>query len=86
MYSPPDTTLHGWAPIPVNKLPSPTKEVAVTVPTIFVLPITCSLYPFAVVPIPTPPFPSIETWVVPEPTRSLEFPGEVVAIPTWSKV
>ena len=38
----------------VNSEPSPWKLVAVTIPTTFTLPIACSLYPFAVVPIPTP--------------------------------
>jgi hypothetical protein len=35
-----------------------------------------------VVPIPTPPLPSTENCVDPEPTRSFAVPGEVVAIPT----
>jgi hypothetical protein len=69
----------------VNPEPSPTNVVAVTVPTILVEPITCSAYPFAVVPIPTP-LPSTAKIEEPEPIWKVLSPGDMVAIPTLSKI
>ena len=51
----------------VSKEPSPSNLVAVTMPVKRASPSTLSLYPFAVVPIPTPSS-SIATKEVPEPT------------------
>ena len=64
-----------------SKEPSPTNLVAVTTPEKLELPTTLSLYPFAVVPIPTPSA-SMATIEVPPPTWNAFIPGVVVAIPT----
>ena len=91
----------GWIPVPspaltplnresfcnpVNPEPSPVNAVATTDPLNLDSPITRSLNPFAVDPIPTPPIPLISTRLVPDPTWNVDSPGDVVAIPTWSKV
>ena len=49
------------------------------------LPSTFNLNVFAVVPIPTPT-PSTQKIDDPDPTFSVQSPGEVVAIPTLSKI
>ena len=51
----------------LSKEPSPLKLVAVRIPTILTLPSTLSLYPLAVVPIPTP-VPSTANSELPDPT------------------
>ena len=71
---------------PVNPEPSPVNAVATTDPLNLDSPITRSLNPFDVDPIPTPPVPSISTRLVPDPTWNVDYPGPVVAIPTLSKV
>ena len=90
----------GWMPVPrpaatpanresfcnpVNPEPSPVNAVATTDPLNLDSPTTRSLNPFAVDPIPTPSL-STATIEVPDPTWNVDSPGDVVAIPTWSKV
>ena len=67
----------------VSPAPSPVNAVATTEPLNLDSPITRSLNPFAVEPIPTP-LPSTQNTDVPEPTFRVQSPGPVVPIPIVS--
>ena len=60
-------------------------EFAVSAPETFTSPTTLSLYPFAVVPIPTPSA-STQKVDVPDPTLNVQSPGESVPTPTESNI
>ena len=55
-------------------------------PTKIPSPLVLISYPLAVVPIPTPPLPSMATNDVPEPTCKVLVPGEFVPTPMTSKI
>ena len=69
----------------VRPEPSPVNAVATIDPLNLDSPITRSLNPFAVDPIPTPSL-SAQTSDVPDPTFNAHSPAVVVAIPTVSKI